>query len=331
VGRAVPACSGRFHQYVIDHGRKQGYVVGVDRLRIWLVAPELQNKLKLWKSSPAQPKEPPPKRLSASLKSTVTKANGFNGFQSRGGSDFRCRGEGEPRQPVTLPAMAWLSRSVIPLSESEERAAKGERNGPMDEFDDTTASLPVSVVEGEIVTEGEARALDKLEAAEQALDRIEERDKFEDWLLIGDLIEEAHRECRVRAGSKRTFGGVFNSHMRLWLDGHLRFLRATWWFSVEEQSSVLQMHSRFSGAFSQFACQSHAEANSGACTCRLLDLLVRPCLRQEIEGHLRRERQRANKKDKIPGEHAETRLLLSGEQLEIYFSKINAGQSAISW
>jgi hypothetical protein len=31
-------------------------------------------------------------------------------------------------------------------------------------------------------------------------------------------------------------------------------------------------------------------------------------LPQEIEGHLRRKRQRANKKDKIPGKHAETRL-----------------------
>jgi hypothetical protein len=120
------------------------------------------------------------------------------------------------------------------------------------------------------------------------------------------------------------------------LSAQLRFLRVTWWFSVEEQCSVLQMYSRFSSALSQFACQSHAEANSRGCTCRLLDLLVRPCLRREIEGHLRRERQRANKKDKILGEHAETRFLLSGEQLEIYFSeiyfsKIYAGQSAISW
>jgi hypothetical protein len=92
------------------------------------------------------------------------------------------------------------------------------------------------------------------------------------------------------------------------------------------------MYSRFSSALSQFACQSHAEANCRGCTCRLLDLLVRSCLRQEIEGHRRRERQRANKKDKIPNERAETRFLFSGEQLEIffsemYFSKINAGQS----
>jgi hypothetical protein len=88
--------------------------------------------------------------------------------------------------------------------------------------------------------------------------------------------------------------------------------RATRWFSVEEQSSALEVHSRFGSALSQFACQSHAEANSSGCTCPLLDLLVRSWLRQQIEDHLRRERQRANKKDKIPGDHTETRFLLSG-------------------
>jgi hypothetical protein len=83
-------------------------------------------------------------------------------------------------------------------------------------------ALPAPVaIDGEVITAAEGEVLDKLEAAERALDQIEARDNFEAWLLIGDVLDEAHRASEVKAGKAR--GGAFNGYMGIWLSEHPRF------------------------------------------------------------------------------------------------------------
>jgi hypothetical protein len=164
------------HQYVIDHGWKQGYVVGADRLRTWLAAPELQDKLKLWQPAP----KPPAKQLPARLKGVARMANGLNGFGSRGDDQ-------SPPVPVTLPTVFFAFRPEIPLTDRERLGGDYKPPAPV--------TQPHRRNDDEIVLEGEA-----------ALRRIRGSAPMQDWLKIGRALLVLRKRAMQETGTKKPRG-----------------------------------------------------------------------------------------------------------------------------
>jgi hypothetical protein len=124
-----------------------------------------------------------------------------------GQSVHSSRYEGDAVPRVTLPTLSWMSRPIIPLSETETRALKGGKNG----MQQLVAVVPMVAVPTDAGI---------LARAELAVGRLRKSQSFEDWLLVGEAVEVGHRICQERAGSPRAFGWIFNGHMSERLDAH---------------------------------------------------------------------------------------------------------------
>jgi hypothetical protein len=200
------------HQYVIDHGWKQGYVVGADRLRTWLAAPELQGKLPYWGPDTCctdvakKAKEPQPQRLAAGVRGLITKANGTHGNVGRGDD------ETPAAAPVTLPTVFFASRPEIPPSD-RERLGK----------DYKPPAAPVSVTEArrsddEVIAEGEA-----------ALRRIRGARPMPDWIKVGRALLVLRKRAMQEVNAKKPRGITYvtRNHALLRQHGFLAITKST--------------------------------------------------------------------------------------------------------